>query len=181
MTCVVAVTSAGKVFMAGDSAISYGGASTSPMRIQKVFFSGKFLVGFAGGLRFGDVVRHQFVFPEIPKRMDVEKYFSSVFADSLRGVLKATGSGSTNKHGTNRMGGELLIGYKGKIWSIGDYYDVSRSHENFDAIGAGGDYALCVLGATKEHEPRERLRRALEQSVKFCSDVSPPFIFKEIG
>lgn len=79
---------------------------------------------------------------------------------------------------------DLLIGIRGKIFQIGQDFDVAELDMPFFAIGSGGDYALGSLEATNNllsMDPEHQVLFALKTAAKFTAGVREPFNLKNTG
>jgi len=181
MSCVVAYDSGnGTLYFGGDS-IGIDGSDYTIRKDSKVFIKDGIAFGFVGSFRIGQILRSVF---KIPKQKDEQSdydYLCSSFIDSLIKCLKSRGFEPGDKNELNDL--EFLIGYKGKIYHIMSDFQVAIHARDYMAIGAGRDFALGYLWATRnaDFSTEDKVRLALECSTFFCSAVKPPFEIIKVG
>lgn len=174
MTCIVGLVDKGKVFIGGDSA-GVENYNVSIRSDEKVFCNGPMLFGFTTSFRMGQLLRYALRIPPQDQQIDDYQYMVTTFIDAVRKCLKEGGFAS--KKDDVETGGAFLVGYKGKLYSIDDDYQVSIGIDGYYAIGCGKYYALGSLYNTKYiTDPVERLMKALETSEYFSGGVRGPFI-----
>lgn len=175
MTAIVGLEHRGDVWMGGDSA----GVSTDYARIiqrrdAKVFRNGPFLIGFTTSFRMGRLLRYELKTPAHPSRLGVERYMATLFIDAVRACLK--GGGYASKEREAEFGGAFLVGYRGKLFTVRDDYDVGLSVDPFAAVGCGDQTARGALFATAHvSDPAQRIRTALLAAEHCCPGVRRPF------
>ena len=84
----------------------------------------------------------------------------------------------------------MLVGYHGKLYTVGTYMDVTHYTRGYAGIGAGSDYALgslitqrktaCAMekrsdGSLTVPEPEVLLKRALDVAAFMNAAVCEPF------
>lgn len=175
MSCVVAYDSGnGTLYFGGDS-IGIDGNSYTIRKDPKVFVKDGVAFGFVGSFRVGQIIRSVF---KIPKKRDEQSdydYLCSTFIDSLVKCLKSKGFDSGDKNEISDL--EFLIGYNGKIYHIMCDFQVAIHTTDYMAIGAGRDFALGYLWASRDagFSVEDKVRISLECATSFCSSVKPPF------
>lgn len=175
MSCVVAYDSGnGTLYFGGDS-IGTDGDSYTIRKDPKVFIKDNVAFGFVGSFRVGQILRSIFKIPKQKEHQSDYDFLCSTFIDSLVKCLKSKGFDPGDKNEVNEM--EFLIGYKGKIYHIMCDFQVAVHNTDYMAIGAGRDFALGCLWASKDSKfvTEDKVRIALECSSSFCSSVKPPF------
>ncbi len=179
MTCIVAIEKSGKVYMGGDSAGSCGGHITI-RDDKKVFIRGKgdkqMIFGFCGSYRAGQILQYSFKVPA-QKTKDDHAYMCTSFVAELQNVLS-----SKNFSEKKEPGGTFIVGYKGKIYSIHDDYQVCIPSYDYYAMGSGKGFARGSLYTTKDMKmkPEDRITLALESAATQCTTVEGPFTIKKI-
>lgn len=73
------------------------------------------------------------------------------------------------------VGGNFLVGYKGKLYNLEADYQVGVPKASFDAVGCGSDLALGAMFATEGLPPEQRINAALAAASTFSAGVAPPF------
>jgi ATP-dependent protease HslVU (ClpYQ) peptidase subunit len=176
MTCVAGIVERGGVYLGGDS-IAVGGYAMEVRAMPKVFRHGPFVIGCAGSFRVADVIRYRFEPPLPDAASDLHRYMATVFADTLRDVLKAHGVVNVENN-IEEAPAELLVGVRGRLFTVNDDFHVGESVHRFAAVGCGSDLAMGALYALGTRgTPRERLTKALHAAEAFSAGVRAPFRF----
>jgi hypothetical protein len=171
VTCIVGLEHDGLVYIGADSA-GVAGYSVTVRADTKVFRNSDYVMGFTGSFRMGQLLRYSLV-PPVPTDWDVDRFMVTDFVGSVRTCLREGGY-ARNESG-NESGGTFLVGISGRLYRIGDDYQIGRSADRYDAAGAGEEFALGALYGTADLEPEERVRLALDAAAHHSSAVSPPF------
>ncbi len=178
MTCIIGVAHAGCVYIGADSA-SVGGGEIRVTRLPKVFRTGKFLIGYTGSFRMGQLLQHHLsVVPQGDEPDD--EYMVCTFIEAVRTCLRQYGYTQV-KDNQEEIGGRFLVGYRGKLYFIDGDFQVNEHDEGLDSIGCGAEYALGAMKALRDLPPRERIEKALEISAHFSSGVIGPFHVLELA
>lgn len=178
MTCIVGVQHEGKVFIGGDSA-GTGGSFQMERADEKVFVKGDFAYGFCGSYRTGQLLRHSLSPPPYDPRTDADRYLAGAFVDAVRSALR-DGGALHQQYNVDRLDGPFLIGWRGRLYSVEEDFQVGRLADPYAATGSGRRVAmgaLHVLGA--EPRPQQRIKRALEAAARYDAYVAPPFVVVE--
>jgi ATP-dependent protease HslVU (ClpYQ) peptidase subunit len=175
MTCIVGLVHDGDVYIGGDSA-GVAGLSISIRADEKVFGNGPFIMGFTTSFRMGQLLRYKLSPPAQTVHQSDMEYMVTSFIDSCRQCFAGNGFG--DKDAT--MGGNFLVGYKGKLYNIEGDYQVGVPKSPFDAVGCGSDLALGAMYATEGLKPEERINAALAAASTFSAGVAPPFIILKL-
>lgn len=178
MTCIVGIAQHGTVTIGGDSA----GVSGWDLTIRadpKVFQRGPFLIGYTSSFRMGQLLRFRFDPPaHHSPTLDDFEFMATVFIDAVRSCLKA--GGFAKKSSEQEEGGGFLVGYRGRLFSVGSDYQVGESVDGYAAVGCGDSPALGALYATRHMlDARERARIALEAAERFNIGVRGPWVIEE--
>lgn len=178
MTCIVGVVEKGTVYIGGDSA-SVAGWTSRVTRLPKVFRRGPFLIGYTTSFRMGQLLEHALNVPaQGAKERDDMRYMVTVFAEHVRQLLKERGVAKIEANAES--GGQFLVGYRGRLYSVQSDFQVNEMADGFDAVGSGAEYALGAIAALKGQPPVQRLKRALAISAHFNMGVSAPFFVKSL-
>ena len=178
MTCIVGIQSKDKVFIGGDSA----GVAVWHLERRadsKVFKNGSFLIGFTTSFRMGQLIRYKFEPPAIKDQQDIYEYMVVDFVDALRECLKSGGFARVENE--RETGGSFLVGFKGRLFKIGDDFQVGETLDGYDAVGSGFEYALGSLYTTRGRSMVDRIEKALETAAYYATGVCEPFVIEEIG
>ena len=172
MTCIVGVKTSNGIWIGGDSAVSTDNL-VQTLADPKVWMKGQFIMGFAGSLRVGQIVKYKMKIPPINSRKPTE-YMVTGFIDAMRKCLKSAGAAQEDKK-LEEQENQFLIGYKGRLFEIDEAYGVCEINGEYIAIGCGTEYALGSLHTTKGQKPEKRIKAALDAASYFCEGVRPPF------
>lgn len=180
MTCIVGLVSRKTVYIGADSA-SVLGWTSRVTRLPKVFQKGPFLIGYTSSFRMGQLLQHALAVPlqgSSRKDQDDMKFMVTVFAEHVRSLLKERGMSKVEAN--SESGGQFLVGYRGRLYSVMSDFQVNEMADGYDAVGAGAEYALGALRALPNLAPQTRVRRALEVSAHFNMAVCSPFFVRSL-
>jgi ATP-dependent protease HslVU (ClpYQ) peptidase subunit len=171
LTCIAALLQDGVVYIGGDSA-GVAGMSISIRRDPKVFKRGPYLIGFTSSFRMGNILAYHFDPPFHPENMDDFEFMVVRFIPSVRKCFVDNGYGSPAE------GGAFIVGYRNKLYTIENDFQVAEQADNFHAVGCGATEALSSLYSTKDliQYPRDRVLKALEAAAYLNSGVRAPFV-----
>jgi ATP-dependent protease HslVU (ClpYQ) peptidase subunit len=166
MTCIVGLVDNGTVYMGGDGAQTNGGLIMIK-NYSKVFRVGQFLMAATGNALLGQQLRYSFVPPKQSAKQDDMSFMVRNFVPAVRICLA--------KHEDIYEDGEVMVGYRGHLYVIGEDYFVSTTTNNYSAIGIGTEVAIGAMFATEKLPPQQRIETALLAAATFIADVSAPF------
>lgn len=112
---------------------------------------------------------------------DPFEYLVKTFVPSIIQSFKDQGYLRTYDKESNgqQKGGEFIIAFNGRLFTIHDDFQVEEVIDNFTAIGCGAKYALGALEAINDDpmwpQDLDRITRSLEIAEKFSAGVSRPF------
>ncbi len=172
MTCIVGLVAAGKVYIGADSA-GVSGLDLAVRADRKVFTNGEFVFGFTTSFRMGQLLQHAFTPPKLHPDDDLAKFMVTQFVDGVRACLKTGGFATTRDGG--EVGGEFLVGVRGRLFRICSDYQVGEPSTPFDAVGCGESYARGALFANGHLAPDLRITEALTCAEHFSAGVRGPF------
>lgn len=174
MTAIVGLIQDGTVHIGGDSA-GVGGYSLTVRADAKVFSNGPYVMGFTSSFRMGQLLRYALKAPEPDG--DLEGFMATTFIDAVRGCLRE--GGWMKKENEREDGGTFLVGVHGRLFRIGDDFQVGEAADGYAAVGCGYELALGALYATARSRmaPQRRLRLALEAAERFSAGVRGPFVY----
>lgn len=177
MTCIVALSHNGTVYMGGDGAAAdENSSSVSSRKEPKVFVKGPYIIGYSGSFRFGKVVQHSFNPPK-PQGDDMDKFLNTSFVTALREVCDIAKVDPSSEDD----GSEMLVGVNGRVFEFCNDWHFGEDINNFNAIGSGSSFALGSLYSTRQRtSPHARIRLALESAERFSSSVRKPFTILEL-
>ena len=166
MTCVAGVEHRGRVYIGGDSCVSWSSDDvTSTTLTPKVVAHGPLLIGWAGDLGPCCLVAHSWKPPE-PSGEPL-RYVAGSLVPSLREALRDANMRDAAVY--------LLIGYAGRLVYADSDGAVHAFGEGYGAIGCGASVALGALYALDCIEPGQRISAALEAAGRHCPGVGPPY------
>lgn len=179
MTCIVGLVEDDRVYMGCDS-IGADSYCFFTRKDEKMFKVGKFLIGYTSSFRMGQLLRFNF---EPPDRgyEDVYSYMCTKFIDAVRECLKK--GGYTTVDNNEETGGCFLVGYEGRLFYIGDDFQVGESMSNYLAVGSGDLPAMGSLHTTNDMDisPEKRILKALQAAESCVTTVGGPFLIEYIG
>jgi ATP-dependent protease HslVU (ClpYQ) peptidase subunit len=175
MTCIVAVKHDNKIHMGGDRCLSdYESSFYMPTTDPKIFKKDNMLIGYAGSVRMGKVIKYDFEPPK-PDLRNLDRYMNIEFINALRECLENNNlkldSGTSERNDL----ADLIIGIKGRLFIIEDDWQATEHTYDYLSIGSGSPYALGSLYSTEHLPPNERVEKALEAADKFSITVCQPF------
>ena len=187
MTCIVAISQNGIVYMGSDSAASDEKSGMILARKEpKVFKVGQFGIAFTDSFRMGQILQYNWTPPKyVPTKTNsgLDKFMRTKFIDSIKSSFKDNGYGTfgTNADADGDTGGVFLVGICGRLFTIDEDFHVGENLANYMAEGSGGSIALGSLHSTKKQKnPRLRLKAALEAAAEFNMSVRPPYTYIQI-
>lgn len=179
MTCIVGLVEKGIVYMGGDSAGVDGSRMALAIREdRKVFKNGDFVMGFTSSFRMGQLLAFNLSLPKPREGDDLLGFMVRDFVAAVRQVLKDGGFAKNNSGAES--GGEFLVGFRGRLFTIFDDFQVAESVRPYAACGCGDLIALGSLFSTPNlSPPRERVEEALLAAETFSAGVRGPFHFEQ--
>jgi hypothetical protein len=179
MTCIVGLVYNDELtFMGADAALSLPGGTTQTILAEPKIFTignGDFLVGITGEWRLGQIMQYSFTPPPHNERaMSATEYMVTTFVDAMRRTVEKGGS-SISVQGHERVGGSLLIAYRGRLFVVSRIFDIVEADAPFHAVGSGAQAALGALYATQGRDPSERIMNALDAAEYINTTVRRPF------
>lgn len=172
MTTIAGIAAGGKVWLAGDSAISEGDSIDIVLE-PKVWVRDGIAFGAAGSLRELQLLRWSLKIPKLaPKpRPDVLcRWLACDFANAARTCLAVDGD---SKRETT-----IMLGVRGWLVVIDSDLSFMRPTSGLAAVGTGDHIALGVLHSTAHmRRPKERLARALSLAAEKTQQTRPPFSY----
>jgi hypothetical protein len=178
MSCVIGLVNRKRVFIGSDSG-AVGSRFIRTTNLPKVFRNGPFLVGYVGSFRMGQVLEHHLRVPPQPPDEPDMTYMVTRFIEAARAVLREKGVMAIERH--RETGGQFLVGYRGRLYSINSDFHVGDMADGFDAIGSGAVIALGAMKALEGMPARDRILRALEIAEYYTVDVYRPFHVLSMG
>jgi ATP-dependent protease HslVU (ClpYQ) peptidase subunit len=172
VTCIIGLKENGKTFIGADSSASNHWEQRVTM-LPKVFRNGKFVLGYTGSFRMGQILQHHLEVPQQENESD-DHYLVKHFIESVRVVLRDLGFSKIENN--QQEGGTFLLAFNGNIYTIEADFQINSYEDNLDAIGASREYALGAMIALSRLEPEKRIKKSLEIASRFSCFVKPPYI-----
>lgn len=177
MTCVVGmIDTENKVqYLASDSLYS-DGSRAAVGRVEKVFQTGPYLIGFCGSPRAIQLLRYNTKLPAPPKDpAQLLGFMASKFINHVRSLFNASGLVLKGDGVMEQLGDmQLMVVVRGHIYVIWPDMQVEETVENYNALGSGEDLALGSLYSTEGEDPESRIRMAIAAAAHHCESVGGP-------
>ena len=174
MTCIVGVQHAGAVWIGGDSIATDEMGGQNSMRDAKVFRNGPLVIGACGSLRMTQLLKFALQVPPRGKAKSDEAWLVVDFVNAVRSAFRDGGWERRKPEGES-IGGFFLVGYRGKLYTVEDDFNIQHPRQNCDAIGCGGRYARGALFASRGMGAKERVLLALRAACANTVNCRGPF------
>lgn len=175
MTCIIGLERDGVLWIGGDSA-AYREDEVNTRVEPKVWRAGKFIFGFSGSFRIGQLLRWGFKPPKNNRDSDIE-YMVIDFVDALKDLLTQKGASTRGESG-DTFDAEIVVGYKRRLYVVESDFNVSTRTDTYVSSGGGTPYALGALWILESEgslPPEVVIEKALNASAQYCPSVKPPF------
>lgn len=170
MSCIVGLLKDKKLYMGSEGRATTDDGEKRPILATKLFWNGDFLIGFAGSVRTGQLLKAEYF--EVPD--DVHE-----LADAIRGHLGVKGSLATSDDQLSVQNCNFLVGFKGRLYEILTDFQLNEVYGDFLSIGSGSTYAMGSLFTSKRVKSGEkRVLLALRAAVEFDSRCGPPYFIE---
>ena len=181
MTCIVGIVNGSNVIIGGDRQGLNSNSLYKSERIDnKVFKKGEFVFGFTTSYRFGQLVRYKLSIPSITEGQDVMEYMVVSVVDAIRRVLKD--GGYIEVQNNVEWGGNILVGFRGRLFQIHSDFQVSEPKTRYDSVGSGREFALGAIKTLIDlgySDPINILESGLKAAHYFNAGVGGDFDFVE--
>jgi hypothetical protein len=133
------------------------------------------IFGFTSSFRMGQILNYSFVIPDHDKEKGDFEYLCTDFIDALIDQFIDKRYAKINNNEVS--GGFFLMGYRGRLYSVEDDFQVSEMINPYDSCGNGASYALGALHAIEglSMSPEDRVKTALRAAECFSAAVQSPF------
>jgi len=167
MSCVVGLLKDGKLYMGSDGRASTDTGEKRPIIATKLFWNNDFLIGFAGSVRTGQLLKQEYF--EVPA--DV-----SDLPDAIREHLQHKGSLAISEDQLSVQNCNFLVGFYGKLYEILTDFQINEVYGDYLAIGSGSNWAMGSLYTSKRVKSGEkRVLIALKAASQFDAACGPPY------
>lgn len=172
MSCIIGLKHGKSIYIGADSAATTEDGDIRPIKVQKIFRKGNFLIGFAGSVRTGQLLNTNFFEPPD----DIYE-----FVEVMRGLLTDTGAIVTAEGGVLMLQSCFIIAHKGKLYEILSDLQVNEVDGEFTSIGSGAHYALAALHIYCEYDmkPTEIINESLKVASEFQATVRGPWVIEK--
>jgi ATP-dependent protease HslVU (ClpYQ) peptidase subunit len=180
MTCIVGLVDKGTVWLGGDSA-GTAGYDYVIRKDKKVFRKSQMIFGFTSSFRMGQLIQTSLAIPKHVAKLSDFVYLTTVFIDSVMTCFKEKAFAEIKD---NRMvGGQFLVGYRGKIYDIDADFQIGVPALNYEACGCGEVYAKGAMYAQAKDKlaPKAKITCALAAAAEFSHAVRPPWNFVSLS
>ena len=168
MTCIVAISDKGHVYMGGERGFSDSYTLVSSTR-PKIFSIGQYLIGYAGNSGIGQAIVYNFV-PPVLKSNKIDEHMLTSFIPSLRSFIKESDIKiSDNEDDTTG----LIIGIKGGVYEV-DLSDFQCVEYDEISIGSGSAYAYGSLYTSKDLPAKARVEKAIQSAINYSPTCQGP-------
>jgi hypothetical protein len=157
-----------------DGLAGVAGYELSVRADAKVFRNGPMLFGFTSSFRMGQLLRYALTVPDHDPRVDIDKFMATTFINAVRACLKE--NGFAERRNEAESGGQFLVGYRSRLFYVGDDYQVGEAADGFNAVGCGHDIAKGALAVTAHLAGRDRVLAALGAAERYSAGVRAPFL-----
>lgn len=191
MTCIVALREGNTIIMGADRSLDFGEGRTevsSHPKIKKL--NENMTIGISGSLYSAQTMLEYLEVPDfysssarvLHSNLDENHYMMRMFLPSYRKVLEERCCISEEDQKNQSCRINSLVICNGKIYDIGNYFEVIPANNNFMAAGSGQQYALGSLYSTKDINipTKDKVRKALESAAYYNEYVREPFDFLEV-
>jgi len=174
MTCIVGYIDKKKqnVIIGADSA-GVSGLDITIRKDKKIFKVNNFVIGCTSSFRMIQLLQFSFKPPKIYDK-DIYEYMCTDFINTVRDCFKTGGFIQKYSDGDEK-GGSFLVGYKDRLFQIGEDFQVQESIDGFNSCGCGSNYALASMYGNSEDKPKQIVIKALKTAEHFSGGVSAPF------
>mgnify|MGYP003585177289 CR=1 FL=1 len=179
MTCIVGVQNGGTVWIGGDSAATDGHLNRTIISDPKVFVKDGFAFGVCGSPKVLDAIAHIIDLPEQEGTND-RAFLVGIVVPAIREGLKQLDATVQAMTGETCFEGEMLVGYRGKLYTLESNFQLIAAASGTAAIGSGGSIATGSLQATRGKSPKRRILKALEAATEGNAGVAPPFVIVSV-
>jgi ATP-dependent protease HslVU (ClpYQ) peptidase subunit len=171
MTCIVAVTHEGSVYMAGER-----GASTDdtilPSQDPKIARRGGFIIGYAGNYGLGQLMLHGLKIPPLPRRKgSLLPFMRTTFHQAFITAIEKSKYKMELTQEDTQSG--FLIGVRGQLF---EYEPIDGQMALFEetAIGSGAAFAFGSLFSTRGMDAEDRVKLATAAACQYSTSCCEP-------
>lgn len=171
MSCVIGYRSGDVLYIAADSAATTEDGDIRSVKVNKIFRNGKYLIGYAGSIRAGQIFTQDcFEAPDNIKEL----------VEAIRNKMYDYGCLVAAEAGISMSQTCFVIAYEGELYELMSDFQLNLVDE-YTAIGSGTQYALAAMEVLKNEDlsPSQKLIKSLEVASRFNAGVRPPYIIEK--
>jgi 20S proteasome alpha/beta subunit len=169
MTCIVAISDNGKVYMGGDRGHSDSHTLVSSTQ-PKIFDVGSYLIGYCGNSGIGQAVVYNFQYPAVGKTHNIDRHMLKVFIPALRSFFKESDIKIPDDDDSNAG---FIVGVKGRVYEI-DISDFQCVEYEEVSIGSGSSYAYGSLYTSIDLPAKARVEKAIQAAINYSPTCKAP-------
>lgn len=174
MTCIVGfIDKKNKSVVIGADSAGVSGLDVTVRKDEKVFKNGEFVIGCTSSFRMIQLLRFSFTPPKVYDK-EIYEYMCTDFVNEIRKCFD-TGGYLQKYSAGDEKGGTFLVGYKDRLFKIGEDFQVAEALQGYDACGCGVNYALGSMFNTQEKSVKNIVANALKCAENFSGGVRAPF------
>ena len=177
MTCIVALKTEKGVMLGADSCV--GAEHRAVGKIEpKVKKVGEYLIGTAGSVRAGQVIKHCLSTKKFNEKDDFYWHVLNVLVPEIRKAIKDAGAMSI-EHSLESINSHLIIAHKNRVIVLQGDLGVIEYEDDFISIGCGEEWATGAMFAVapSDIKPKQILTLGLDAACRYSSYVRPPYHF----
>ena len=160
MTCIIGLVYGDNVYIGGDSA-AVAGFEVRRTKQPKVFRLGEMAIGYTTSFRMGQLLQYNVCMEQPADGQDLMEYMVHDFVELVRNCFKE--HGFTKVENNQESSGTFLVGFRGRLFSIEDEFQVCENNDGIEAIGCGRQYALGAIRMTGGYAiPEAKIRNAVD-------------------
>lgn len=148
-----------RVFIGADS-LGSNGWTSRPSSSSKIWKKAGFIFGISGSYRVGQAIRYQFYPPSHENHISTDDYMYDIWLRALTQTMRTNGAMTVDKENFS-MDASLLVGYRGRLFTLQADFSMIEQADGLHAIGAGYEVCLGALLALDGKKPRARLVQAM--------------------
>jgi len=168
MTCIIGCVDKNYMYIAGDSCGSNGHSYTI-RKDDKIFKKGQMLFGYTTSFRMGHLLQWKLKIPKHPLDMSTIEYMNTLFIDE---IIKCFTDNSYCKIDSNvKTGGNFLVLYKGRVFDIGNDYQVGENFDGVTTCGCGHIASLAAFKMAKETGYNRSISYILKKSLAITQSM----------
>jgi ATP-dependent protease HslVU (ClpYQ) peptidase subunit len=166
MSCLIAYKSGNKIYLGSDGAATEEDGDIRPIKTKKIFRVGDYLIGYAGSIRAGQIIRN------IDPPETIEELI-----EVMRTKMEECGCLAITDASTSLSQSCFIVIHRDIIYEILSDFQLNEVSGNFTTIGCGGPYAFGAMHVIQEEDlsPSQKIVKALKVVSEYHAAVRPPY------